>query len=55
MAVNGVALRLGQTLGPMLMGMVYGRWGVDSTFYAAAMVAVGMLGLTTVLVSQREG
>ena len=55
MAVNGVALRLGQTLGPMLMGVVHSRWGVDGTFYAAAWVAVGMLGLTTIMRSRGEG
>ena len=55
MAVNGVALRLGQTLGPMLMGVVHSRWGVDGTFYAAALVAVGMLGLTTIMKSRGEG
>jgi MFS family permease len=55
MAVNGVALRLGQTLGPILIGVVYSRWGVDGTFYAAACVAVGMIGLTLVMVSRGEG
>jgi len=55
MAVNGVALRLGQTLGPILMGVVYSRWGVDGTFYVAACVAVGMIGLTLVTASRGEG
>ena len=54
MAVNGVALRLGQTLGPILMGLVYSHWAVDGAFYAAALVAVGMLGLTTITASREE-
>jgi predicted MFS family arabinose efflux permease len=49
MAVNGVALRLGQTLGPPLMGAVFSVWGVDSTFYAAAAVAAVMLVLVTTM------
>ena len=55
MAVNGVAMRLGQTLGPFMMGLVHTTWGVDAAFYAAAMVAVAMLGLATMMVSGGEG
>jgi MFS family permease len=56
MAINGMALRLGQTLGPPLMGAVFAIWGMDSTFYAAAAVAAAMLILTTIMavVSQRR-
>jgi ACDE family multidrug resistance protein len=43
MSLNGTVLRLGQTLGPIAMGAVYGRWGVDATFYAGAGVALGSL------------
>jgi len=49
MAINGTALRLGQTLGPPLMGAVFTAWGMDSTFYTAAAVAVAMLVLTTTM------
>ena len=52
MAVNGVALRLGQTVGPPLMGLVFGAWGVDATFYAAALIAAAMLGLTATTISE---
>lgn len=54
MAVNGVSLRLGQTLGPPMMGAVFGVWGVRGAFYAAAVVAAGMFLLTTVIVERRE-
>jgi MFS family permease len=54
MAVNGVALRLGQTLGPPLMGLVFSVWGMDSTFYTSAAVAAAMLVLTTTVVQRRS-
>jgi predicted MFS family arabinose efflux permease len=54
MAINGVALRLGQTLGPPLMGTVFTLWGMDSTFYAAAAVAAAMLVLTTTILFDNQ-
>jgi predicted MFS family arabinose efflux permease len=36
MSLNGMVLRLGQTLGPLLMGIIFGLWGVGATFYAGA-------------------
>jgi ACDE family multidrug resistance protein len=36
MSVNGMVLRLGQTLGPLLMGAVFGSWGMSGVFYAGA-------------------
>jgi len=40
MSVNGMVLRLGQTLGPLLMGAVFGIWGIGSVFYAGAGFAI---------------
>ncbi len=54
MAINGVALRVGQTLGPLLMGAVFSIWGMDSTFYAAAVVAAAMLVLVTTIIQTRR-
>jgi len=36
MSVNGMVLRLGQTLGPLLMGIIFALWGMASVFYAGA-------------------
>jgi len=36
LAVNGMIFRLGQTVGPPLMGAVFIAWGVQGTFYAGA-------------------
>ena len=36
MSLNGMVLRLGQTLGPLLMGIIFSLWGIEATFYAGA-------------------
>jgi ACDE family multidrug resistance protein len=43
MAVNGMILRLGQTLGPILMGLAFILWGTDGVFYAGVGCALFML------------
>jgi MFS family permease len=55
LSINGMILRLGQTLGPPLMGLVSGVWGIDSTFYASAGIAAGMLVLTMTAITAGEG
>ena len=40
MSLNGTVLRLGQTLGPISMGAVYGVWGLEAAFYAGSVVLV---------------
>lgn len=42
MSVNGMVLRLGQTLGPLLMGSVFALWGTGATMYAGAGLALVM-------------
>jgi ACDE family multidrug resistance protein len=36
MSVNGMVLRIGQTLGPAIMGMLFTVWGVEGVFFAGA-------------------
>lgn len=36
MSLNGMVLRLGQTIGPLLMGIIFSLWGLDATFYSGA-------------------
>lgn len=36
MSLNGMVLRLGQTLGPPLMGIIFNLWGIEATFYSGA-------------------
>jgi len=44
LSANGTVLRLGQTLGPVVIGAVYAGFGMDATFYAGGLIAV-MMGL----------
>ncbi len=40
MSLNGMVLRLGQTLGPILAGIVVAVVGIEGSFYAGAVLAV---------------
>lgn len=42
-SVNGTFFGLGQTLGPLLMGVAYGMGGIDSVFYAGVCFAIATL------------
>lgn len=50
MSVNGMVLRLGQTLGPVLTGVVFGIWGMEGVFYAGASLALIMFIVAIVMV-----
>ena len=43
MSINGMVLRLGQTLGPLIMGAVFVVWGTGGAMYAGAGFALAML------------
>jgi len=49
MSVNGMLLRLGQTLGPLFAGAAFGLVGLAGTFWVSAGLALGMLGVLTIL------
>lgn len=42
-SVNGTFFGLGQTLGPLLMGVAYSMGGIDSVFYAGVCFAIATL------------
>ncbi|CCO22355.1 MFS transporter [Maridesulfovibrio hydrothermalis] len=46
MSVNGMLLRVGQTIAPILMGLIYSGFELESVFYAAAGVAAVMFFVT---------
>jgi predicted MFS family arabinose efflux permease len=50
MSVNGMVLRLGQTLGPLSMGAAFGMWGISSVFYAGAGFSILMFILVVVMI-----
>jgi len=43
MSINGMVLRLGQTLGPVIMGVIFALSGIRATFFAGGAVALLML------------
>ncbi len=43
MSLNGMMLRLGQTLGPVLTGLVYALAGLNAAFFAGAGIALAVL------------
>ena len=42
MSVSGMTFRVGQTLGPFLMGLVIGIWGIGGAFFTGAALSVAM-------------
>jgi len=42
LSLNSMSLRLGQTIGPLLMGAVYAMWGIQAVFSAGMLLAAGM-------------
>ncbi|MFQ5679434.1 MAG: MFS transporter [Gemmatimonadota bacterium] len=42
MSVNGMVLRLGQTLGPLLAGLLVAMAGTEAAFFGGAVLAAGM-------------
>lgn len=56
MSINGMVLRLGQTLGPIIMAAVFGVWGLRVVFYGGAILALGMFVLAAIMFEQpRDG
>jgi len=49
MSVSGMTFRVGQTLGPFLIGLVIGVWGIGGAFYAGAVLSISMLVIMFVL------
>jgi len=42
MSISGMTFRVGQTLGPFLMGLVISFWGISGAFYAGAALSIAM-------------
>jgi MFS family permease len=45
MSVNGMVLRLGQTVGPVLAGALVSMGGLDAAFWGTAVLAAAMTAL----------
>lgn len=53
LSLNGMVLRLGQTLGPLLCGVVYGGFGLPAVFASGALLAVVTLAVVIPFVPLR--
>jgi len=49
MSVSGMTFRVGQTLGPLLMGMVISIWGIGGAFFAGAALSIAMFTIVLML------
>ncbi|SDK93836.1 Predicted arabinose efflux permease, MFS family [Maridesulfovibrio ferrireducens] len=49
MSMNGMLLRVGQTIAPILMGLIYSGFGLESIFYAGVVISaiVFVIAITT--------
>jgi ACDE family multidrug resistance protein len=50
MSLNGMVLRLGQTLGPLIMGLVHLIGGFETIFFLSAGLAAAMIPVASMIV-----
>ena len=50
MSINEMVVRLGQTLGPLLMGVIFGIWGIGGVFYVGAGFSIAMFTLAVIMI-----
>ena len=50
MSLNGMVLRLGQTIGPLIMGFIFGLSGIAGVYYAGAAFAFLMFVLILLMI-----
>lgn len=54
MSLNGMVLRMGQTIGPLLMGWVYATLGAEAPFYAGAILGLVLFSVLPHLIRERK-
>ncbi len=54
MSINGTVLRLGQTIGPLLMGLLFTVWGLSGVYVSAAFIAALMFVLVILLIKNSD-
>lgn len=55
LSINATAIRLGQTVGPAVMGSVLAVAGLDAVFFAGSLLAILMVGVLAGLLATRSG
>ncbi len=46
MSMNGMLLRLGQTIAPIMMGLIYSGMGINAVFYSGVAVSAGIFAVS---------
>lgn len=54
MSLNGMVLRLGQTLGPLVMGAAYAAWGIGGVYRLGAVLALLTAGILSYTLGTRH-
>lgn len=54
MSLNGMVLRLGQTLGPVIIGLFYIAWEIEAAFFAGAVFALIMIIFVTLMIKEKS-
>lgn len=54
MSLNGMVLRLGQTLGPVIIGFAYTLWKINGAFYFGAILAIIMIPVIILMINQNK-
>ncbi|MBN1951016.1 MAG: MFS transporter [Bacteroidales bacterium] len=50
MSINSMVLRIGQTIGPLMIGLAFALGGVSYAFYGAGIIALIMMGIVSAFV-----
>ena len=50
-----MVLRLGQTLGPLIMGFIFSLWGVNGVYFGGAVLAVTMFFIIIIMIKKQPG
>lgn len=54
LSLNGMVLRIGQTLGPFLMGLVYAGWQMNGVFIVGTAMSIAMIGVVSLTIAPRK-
>jgi MFS family permease len=54
MSINGMVLRLGQTIGPLVMAAVLTGWSLHGVFFVGALFSLGMFVVAVIMIRQVE-
>lgn len=55
MSLNGLVLRLGQTLGPLVMALVLASWALQGVYWVAALIGLALIPIVFVTIPSQAG